>query len=117
MIIPYTDKPNVQHKYNLTLYTDYEHVFEKIDPSLVRAPCVQCDNTEYMPKIIAKLAELERKSALLRAREEEVKSRVRAATRSWISAAEASLQRCSRRSRRRRAPGCRRIRPQWARTQ
>ena len=40
-MIPYTDAPGVEHKYSLSLYSDYEHVFEKINP---RLNCEFCGN-------------------------------------------------------------------------
>ena len=53
----------------------YEHLLEKIDPSLVSAPCIQCDNPAYMPRLQAKLASMEAKMKALEAREQEVKRR------------------------------------------
>lgn len=74
VVIPYTDTPDVEHKFALTLYTDYEHIFEKINPTLVQTPCVHCNNPVYMPRILEKLAILESKMRMLQAREQQVKS-------------------------------------------
>ena len=41
VVIPYTDTPGVQHKYAITLYTDNEHKFEKINPRACLVDCVQ----------------------------------------------------------------------------
>ena len=35
-MIPYTSEPLVEHKYVLTLYSDFEHTFERVKP---RAHC------------------------------------------------------------------------------
>ena len=42
VVIPYTSQPGVEHKYTLTLYTDYEHTFERIHQ---RVNCETCGNT------------------------------------------------------------------------
>jgi len=74
VIIPYTDRPGVEHKYALTLYTDYDHLFEQIDPSLVQSmECVHCLNPAYMPRIVQKLTTLESKMKRLESLEAEVK--------------------------------------------
>lgn len=75
VVLPYTNIPGVEHKFALTLYTDHEHVFEKIIPSLVQTPCVHCNNPEYMPRILHKLATLESKMKMLQEREIEIKTR------------------------------------------
>ena len=36
VVIPHTDVPNVEHKYALTLYTDYEHVHQDRPPAQLR---------------------------------------------------------------------------------
>ena len=41
VVIPFTDVPGVEHKFVITLYSDYEHRFEKIDP---RLNCECCGN-------------------------------------------------------------------------
>ena len=38
-MIPYTSEPLVEHKYVLTLYSDFEHTFERVKP---RAHCEVC---------------------------------------------------------------------------
>ena len=56
VVIPYSDAPNVEHKYALTLYTDYEHDFVKIDP---RLNCDQCGNPSGMFRVLDTLDRIE----------------------------------------------------------
>ena len=49
VVIPYTDKPGVEHSFCLTLYSDYEHDFIKIDP---RLNCAVCGNPSGIFRVI-----------------------------------------------------------------
>ena len=71
IVIPYTDRPGVQHKYALTLYTDYEHKFEKVKPRC-GAECVQCGNPTGLSRVLDKLDTLEQKYAALVRKEQEL---------------------------------------------
>ena len=56
VVIPYTHAPYVEHKYALTLYSDYEHDFVKIDP---RLNCDQCGNPSGMFRVLDTLDRIE----------------------------------------------------------
>ena len=56
VVIPFTSEPNVEHKWQLTLYSDYEHDFVKIDP---RLNCDQCGNPSGMFRVLDTLDRLE----------------------------------------------------------
>ena len=60
VVIPYTDQPNAEHKYNLTLYTDYEHYFERI---VGRMHCDQCGNPSGIYRVLDSLDRSMRLSA------------------------------------------------------
>ena len=49
VVIPFTDQPHVEHKWAMTLYSDYEHTFVKIDP---RLNCDQCGNPSGMFRVL-----------------------------------------------------------------
>ena len=80
VLIPFTDQPGVEHEFALTLYTDYDVVFEKTDPSkLIKldycgAPLWCADPgafakvTKQLKRLEAKYAQLAEKEALLKAR-------------------------------------------------
>jgi len=52
VIIPYTSQPGVEHKYTLTVYSDYEHVLERINP---RLDCPTCSNPSGMNLVLDSL--------------------------------------------------------------
>ena len=80
VLIPFTDQPGVEHEFALTLYTDYDVVLEKTDPSkLIKldycgAPLWCADPgafakvTKQLKRLEAKYAQLAEKEALLKAR-------------------------------------------------
>ncbi|KAL1518789.1 hypothetical protein AB1Y20_003072 [Prymnesium parvum] len=57
VVIPYTDQPGVEHKYAITLYSDYDHVFEKINP---RLNCEVCTNPNGIGRVQDQLETLSR---------------------------------------------------------
>jgi len=63
VVIPYTDRPGVEHKYAITLYTDVEHRFEKINPRACLVDCVQCGQPSGLHRVLTKLDQLEGKYA------------------------------------------------------
>ena len=61
VVIPYMEAPGTEHKYALSLYTDMEHVFEKIVPKSHAMDCVQCGNPTALARVLGKLDVLEYK--------------------------------------------------------
>lgn len=59
VVIPYTDQPGVEHKYAITLYSDFDHVFEKINPQL---NCEVCTNPNGIGRVQSQLDALARVS-------------------------------------------------------
>jgi len=74
VVIPFTATPNVEHSYALTLYTDLECDFVKIDPNKNLAPCVQCTDPRSFARVAKKLAALESKYATLMRKEARLKA-------------------------------------------
>lgn len=51
------DEPGIEHKYAITLYTDYDHLFEKINP---RVNCEVCGNPNGIGRVQDELDTLSR---------------------------------------------------------
>jgi len=75
IVIPYTDQPGVEHKFALTLYTDLDHKFEKLNPRLCTVDCVQCGNPSGLYRVMAKLETLEEKYVTMMRKEQQLKGR------------------------------------------
>uniref|UniRef100_A0A7S2JFX7 EF-hand domain-containing protein n=1 Tax=Haptolina brevifila TaxID=156173 RepID=A0A7S2JFX7_9EUKA len=73
VIIPYTETPDVEHEYAMTLYTDYEVELEKVDPTKVLPPCIQCTDPKSFAKVGKALKSLEAKYATLAKKEQELR--------------------------------------------
>lgn len=97
--IPYTDKPGVEHKFCLTLYTDLDHRFMKIDP---RLNCEQCGNPSGMFRCIDSLDKMMRLTKRVHDKEHRLSVGDGGAPRR--SSREAVPVGCATRGRRRRAP-------------
>ena len=69
VVIPYMEQPGTEHKYALTLYTDKEHLFEKIVPKSHAMDCVKCGNPTALARVLGKLDVLEAKYRALRDKE------------------------------------------------
>ena len=52
VLIPYTAQPGVEHKFTFTVYTDFEHKFERINSRLA---CPQCGNPSGMNLVLDSL--------------------------------------------------------------
>ena len=53
VLLPYTAEHGVQHEFALTLYTDHDVEFEKIDPTKVLPPCFQCTDPAAFKRVTA----------------------------------------------------------------
>ena len=49
IVIPFADKPGVEHKYAFTCYTDYDHVWERVKP---RSFCPCCKNPRGLNSVL-----------------------------------------------------------------
>ena len=63
VVIPFTSQSGVEHEYALTLYTDIECAFEKIDPTKLRKGCIACTDKRALGNVTKRLASLEAKYA------------------------------------------------------
>jgi len=70
IVIPYTDKPRVEHKYVLTLYTDQDHKFEKLIPRPCIVDCPICTNPTSLYHIFSILDGMESSCRLVMKKEQ-----------------------------------------------
>ena len=69
VVIPYTEVAGIEHKYSITLYTDHEHTFEKINP---RLQCEQCGNPSGLYRVLDELEKVHKSLTRVFHREQEL---------------------------------------------
>ena len=69
VVVPYMHAAGIEHKYSISLYTDYEHIFEKINP---RLQCPECLNGNGLTRVMDELDRMQKVAATVLRKEQEL---------------------------------------------